>query len=376
MSKRLLALSVLLLFAACGEARTRALDRHGGTRGDAGEGDGDDSSDDDGHSRDTDPSGADDDSDDPGQGADPGTCARADVTLKRVIPTVWLLVDGSGSMATSLTGGLNDPSRFRVLRSALMADQTGLVAKLQGVVSFGLFVYDGGMSPPGVHIDGVCPRVVDVAPRLDNYAPINTAYPADPTGASTPTHYALLSLQQQIKQAGPSAHGPTFVVLATDGKPNLCDFHDGVPASEATEQEAVRTVRELAAAGTKTFAISLAGGDRELEAHLDALAEAGGTGESAFTPTSSDALVAVLTKIIGGAVSCDVRLEGTLTEGHQCDGDVLLNGKALACDGQDGFHVKDDLRTLELRGAACKTLQQDPKATLEASFACDAIVLL
>jgi len=304
----------------------------------------------------------------------PATCARADLTVTRTIPTVWLLVDGSGSMGDGFAG-LVGASRWSVLRDVLMDATNGLVARLSGSVAFGLMIYDGGLSAPGVYVPGLCPRAIVVPPATNQLAALTAAYPGGPTGASTPTHYALEDLAKRIADAGPSPTGPTYVVLATDGKPNLCDFHDGIPASAATEQEAVATVAELAAKGTKSFAISMAGNDPALQAHLDAVAQAGATGQPAFTPTSKDALVDALTQLIGGTTSCDVRVEGSIVAGRECAGDVSLNGTPLVCNAADGYRVKEDRMTLQLVGAACSTLQGTPSAQVKASFACEDVVL-
>jgi hypothetical protein len=225
--------------------------------------------------------------------ADPNTdtpnlmpaCASAEVHVTRVTPRVWLLVDGSGSMAAPLDNGLAGASRWSVLRDALLADGTGLVSRLHGVVEFGLYVYDGGLSLPGM-AGPQCPRVIVSEPALNNAAAMSGVYPAAQTGASTPTHYALLDLKKRIDAAGASPNGPTYVVLATDGKPNLCDFHDGIPATPDTEREAVDTVAQLSAAGTNVFVISMAGADTDLQTHLMAVAAAGKTGTQPFTPVT------------------------------------------------------------------------------------------
>src|SRR5690606_13601882 len=168
-------------------------------------------------------------------------------------------------------------SRWTVLRDALTRDGTGLVALLQDQVAFGLHAYDGGLSLPGIKTPA-CPRVVEVGPALDNLARIRDAYPSEPMGASTPTHYALLSLRDRIRATSRTARGPAYVVLATDGRPNICDFHDGVPETPATAQQAVNTIADLATMDIQTFAISMAGSDAVLRTHLEAVATAGGTG--------------------------------------------------------------------------------------------------
>jgi hypothetical protein len=303
--------------------------------------------------------------------SDPNACGKAELTTQRVVPRVWLLLDGSGSMSAPL-GGLVGPSRFALLRQALLDPDKGLVAKLAGSVEFGLMIYDGGLSPPGIYVPGLCPRVIVVEPTLDNYQAIAAAYPAEPTGASTPTHYALVDLQARIQAAMRSE--PTFVLLATDGKPNICDFHDGIPSSFLTEQEAVDTVTQLEQAGTRTFALSMAGDDADLGAHLQAIAEAGGTGASVFSPATQDDLVASLTEIFGGTQSCSVAVEGMIVPGKECSGDVKLNEQVLRCDSD--YRVGEDKKTLELLGDACKALRSEPESKLSASFACNDVILL
>ncbi|MET0284708.1 MAG: vWA domain-containing protein [Polyangiales bacterium] len=301
----------------------------------------------------------------------PNACGKAELTTQRVVPRVWLLLDGSGSMSAPL-GGLTGPSRFALLRQALLDPTNGLVAKLAGAVEFGLMIYDGGLSPPGIYVPGLCPRVTVVEPALDNYQAIAAAYPMEPTGASTPTHYALVDLQARIVAAMRSE--PTFVLLATDGKPNICDFHDGIPSNFLTDQEAVDTVTQLEQAGTRTFALSMAGDDADLGAHLNDIAKAGGTGASVFSPATQDDLVKSLTEIFGGTQSCSIAVEGKIVSGKECSGDVKLNEQVLRCDTD--YRVGDDKQTLELLGDACKTLRSEPSSQLSASFACNDVILL
>jgi hypothetical protein len=299
--------------------------------------------------------------------AEADACASAEVETSRVIPTVWLLIDGSGSMAAPL-GTVELTSRWTALRDGLLASD-GLIAQLQGSVAFGLFVYDGGLSLPGIP-GPQCPRVVTVDPALGNLPALSAAYPELETGASTPTHYALLALQQRIIDT-PSTLGPTYVVLATDGVPNLCDFHDGIPSTPDTEAEAIATVEQLRDAGTQSFVVSLAGEDPLLQAHLDAVAVAGGTGTSVFTPTSQSDLVEALTAIIGATASCDVQLHGHVQPGRDCTGTVKLEDRELTCNDADGYRLKDDRQTLELTGSACTELQQATNAKLSAAFPCN-----
>jgi hypothetical protein len=124
-------------------------------------------------------------------------------------------------------------------------------------------------------------------------------------------------------------------------------------------------------AGTQSFVVSLAGKDPILQAHLDAVAVAGGTGTDVFTPTSQSDLVDALGAIIGSTASCDVQLHGRVQPGRDCTGTVTLEDRVLACNDADGYRLKDDRQTLELTGSACTELQQATNARLSAAFPCN-----
>jgi hypothetical protein len=283
------------------------------------------------------------------------------------------MIDGSGSMGAPLQD-LTGPSRWLAIHDALVG-ANGLVPRLQMAVEFGLYVYDGGPSLPGIP-GPQCPATVIVEPALNNATAVGSTYPEFETGASTPTHFALLDLKSRIDTAGAVSSGGTFIVLATDGMPNLCDFHDGLPSTPDTEAEAIQTVQQLANAGTQVFVISLAGDDPVLQLHLEQVAAAGGTGKPPFTPTTQDELAAALSEIVGGTASCDVQLHGRVENGRECMGTVTLDGEPLLCDAEDGYHVKDDHQSIELLGSACEVLQTASHPELKVTFPCGAVTVL
>jgi hypothetical protein len=185
-----------------------------------------------------------------------------------------------------------------------------------------------------------------------------------------------VALEQRIRTLGPAANGPTYVVLATDGMPNLCDFHDGIPSTPDSEAEAIGTVQKLAAAGVQVFVISMAGDDPVLQAHLELLAAAGGTGQRPFAPTSELELASALTGIVDAAASCDVTIRGQIEPGRECTGTVTLSGTALRCNDPDGYRLKEDRQSLELLGESCKKIQTSAAPELKATFPCESVVLL
>lgn len=309
-------------------------------------------------------------------GAHNGTgCATADVRAARVTPTIWLVVDGSGSMDEAFGG----TTRWIALREALMEASSGVVPTLEAAVVWGMVMYDGpfdiGSIIPGLFPDagtgGGCPRLVIVEPMLNNFVNLDPAYPAMPLGGSTPTHRALEAIVTRLQTQPPVLDAvdvnPTYVVLATDGQPN--DFCGGVAASADPPGAVIAATQAIAATGTPMFVISLAGGDANLQAHLEQVAMAGGTGKPPFTPMNKDDLVKTFQDIIGGAVGCEVRLNGKVTPGSECLGYVQIGGVDLPCDDPNGWRLKDE-QTVEITGTWCDMFKTDKSAMLHASFPC------
>ena len=320
-----------------------------------------------------------------GDGLKAGQCARQNVVTSRVVPTVWLVLDGSGSMVETL----GDTSRWNALRAALMDPTDGVVKSLEHEVKWGMVIYDG-LTPGDIQQplpDGgvakfsmppatTCPRLVTVEPALDNFMPLDMNYASTPLGGSTPTDQALNAVIGHLPdQTGQVLDGriyPTIVVLATDGAPNnFCttDFNmiDAAPA-------VITAVNTLASMNTKTYVISLAGGDAMLTQHLEQVATAGMTGMPPFVPTNKAELVQVFKDIIGPAAACDVVLRGSVKPGIECMGTIKVNGVPLTCNDPNGWMLKDK-STISITGTACDEYRNNLTAVLEADFPCEAIDL-
>jgi hypothetical protein len=120
--------------------------------------------------------------------------------------------------------------------------------------------------------------------------------------------------------------------------------------------------------GMEMFIISLAGGDVALQSHLEQVAQVTSTQTPPFVPGTQAELIATFLEIVGG-VTCLVALDGTVSDGQQCRGEVVLNGSALTCDSDDGWRMSDP-RTVQLTGSACATFQASA-SQVHASFPCD-----
>jgi Mg-chelatase subunit ChlD len=236
---------------------------------------------------------------------------------------VLFVVDGSGSMCDTF----GSATRWTALRSALLDPMNGLIVRLQGEAQFGLMIYDGGIDPtassmatmgsPSPACAGFggfgnmeCPRYSRVAPAFANAMAISTAFPAKEPGGSTPTHKAMNDAvaQMMMSAAGKDPQAsPHIIILATDGQPN--DICAGGVGGDGSQQKAevIAATDRAAAAGIRTFVISLAGNDAGLEAHLAEVAKHGdplNPSAHTFSPMTPQDLQMALRMVLQSALGC------------------------------------------------------------------------
>lgn len=321
---------------------------------------------------------------------DGDTCGQGMLNNPRVTPVVWLVIDGSGSMAEPF----GDITRWDALRAALMDPNGGVVPSLESQVKFGMVMYDGplpggGMMtlPDGGPATGAppteeCPRLATVEPALMNFAAIEAMYPTLAPGGSTPTDKALAQVQSHLPQSLPapdSVEDPVYVVLATDGAPNdFCSmggggFFGGGGDPNAPANNVIAITQAIAGVGIPTYVISLAAGDQMLAAHLDQVAAAGATTLPPFTPMNKEALVQTFADIIGPEVFCEIPVRGFgIMESVACAGTVMLNGEKLDC-GDNGWRLKNP-NLIEITGTACEKFRNENNARVTANFPCEVLI--
>jgi hypothetical protein len=162
---------------------------------------------------------------------------------------------------------------------------------------------------------------------------------------------------------------PTIFIIATDGEPDRCEELD----PQNGQAEAIAAVERAFDAGIRTYMISV--GDEVSAGHMQDMANAGiGMAGAPYWITGDDAgLRAALLAIVGGVLSCDVTLSGTLDVDQACTGTVSLNGRPLTCDDPNGWRAVDE-NHIEILGTACDELTMGG-AVLEASFPCDVVLI-
>jgi len=311
---------------------------------------------------------------------DPARCIEGNVDAARVTPRVILVLDGSCSMTTDYpaSGAAsatecrdNTRGRWSALRRALVDPQSGVVPKLQHAVRFGAVVY--GTEPR-------CPIPNEpVRPALNNLTAIEGSLPRVQPGMFTPTGPALDWVYENLitEDTPDGDNSRQIVILATDGEPNSCGGGGGRGQGATTNyQPSIDAVNKGTKLGVTTYVISLADATGAFHDHLQQLANLGnpsaGGSAKLYEPSSPEELGRDLGTLIGGAVSCDIALSGSLRPGTECTGTVSLNGSPLPCNQPDGYRLLD-ARHIRVEGKACQTLMESPSSGIEARFPCDSL---
>ncbi|MEO7731414.1 MAG: hypothetical protein ABIY55_10605, partial [Kofleriaceae bacterium] len=217
--------------------------------------------------------------------------------------------------------------------------------------------------------------------KLDNFTAIRKQLLDNVPGNTTPTGESIDAVVADFAAKPPAdPTAPKIIVLATDGLPDNCANHN--PANP-TEQLAVSTFTEAATqraftAGVKLFFLFVGDADMATVTHAQRMANAGAgkdlaTGtERFFEAKNSTELTAAFNTIIGGVVSCDLKLSGSVSQADAPNGIVKLNGTALTYNTD--WTLDPDGLTLHLVGGACAMLKAAANPTVDAEFPCGTII--
>jgi hypothetical protein len=310
-----------------------------------------------------------------GVGPDGGVCACADESLLGDPPTLYFLLDRSGSM--------NDFNKWVTVQLTLEE----LMIDLGPRAKVGAAVF------PDPSLDNCAPGVQVFAPARGD-APAGTAGSTDlkfltllgsiPASGGTPTAATLQSLAPSIE----AIPGKRYVILATDGGPNcnssavctsdMCtenienepgcppggtpdcclDPSTGGPLACLDADPTIAGVAALAQAGVPVYVVGVPG-SAPYAALLDELAMAGGTARGsepqyyAVDTTDQAALTSAMSKIAGQiAGSCSLPLDQAPPDATLLN--VFLDGKVLPQAGPDGWTLSGS--TVTILGASCQEI--------------------
>jgi hypothetical protein len=301
-------------------------------------------------------------------------CPAVQFTATPVTPSIHLLIDRSSSMTENFANQNpqpgNGPYKYPTVQDALVGPQ-GVVTQLESSVYFGATLFTA--------FRNACPSL-QATPRVrNNRAAIATLIGgnpprlrSDPDPGFTPTPLAIDAVVADFAANPPPADSPPVIVLATDGQPNECT------TTSPRETESVAAARNAFRAGIKLYILAVSFDDANARAHVQAMANAGQgvqPGQPNATPyyaTNPTELAAAFQTIIGGVVSCDLRLSGQVDPADAPLGKLTLNGMNLVY-GTD-WVVDADGITVHLLGNACTTLKSSSNPRVEGTFPCEAVI--
>ena len=317
-----------------------------------------------------------------GVGPDGGVCACADEPLVVDPPTLYFVLDRSGSM--------NDMGKWSTVRTVIAR----LTIALGDRARFAAAVFPdpvqelctpGGQVFPTLHGQALAPVQGDGAFGSAGPIDLDFAWSLGHIGASggTPTAVTLQGLLPLVKGFG----GKTYVVLATDGGPNcdpsatctaaMCTLNieavspctptgadccgaagPGGPLDCLDAQPSIDAVAAFAAAGIPVYVIGIPGSEA-YGSLLDQLAMAGGTARGsepqyfAVSTYDQSALYAAMSKIAAKvAGSCTLTLDKTPPVPTQVN--VFLDGTAIPQPGTNGWTLAG--KTVTILGTSCQAI--------------------
>lgn len=285
------------------------------------------------------------------------SCPGVNFMATQVTPSVHLVIDGSGSMNQLLPN--TNITRYQAMRDALVGTN-GVVGQLQTKAYFAASLYTS---------DSPCPRLYNTQARaLNNFTQIKNLIDGRTPAGNTPTPAAIDQTVQYFV-ANPAPMGsPPIIVLATDGLPNSCDGQD-------SQSQSVTSAKDAYTAGIRTFVLGIAGvndGFLQNMANAGQGVQQGQTAAKYYTASSPADLQTAFQQIIGGVVSCELTINGTVDPEQAKGGTVTLNGMQLQYGTQ--WEVVNGT-TIKLLGTACDQLKTSTNPQVQATFPCGSIIL-
>jgi hypothetical protein len=192
---------------------------------------------------------------------DGGICQEASYTFVPKNPTVYIVVDRSGSMFDCISTSNAEPScpdpndtSWTKLKNGVLP----VVQTLEKDVRFGFTTICG--TNPNPSYKGTCPIMDKVPPALMNYTAISTLYNSLQPGPNstqpgvkfeTPTELILGLVGKELM--ADTAPGDKYVLFVTDGEPDYCGDGNQLCAPDGV----VGQLQTLKAAGITTIVFGI-----------------------------------------------------------------------------------------------------------------------
>lgn len=308
-----------------------------------------------------------------GVGPDGGVCACADQPLVLDPPTLYFVLDRSGSMA--------ELNKWNTVRNVLET----VIVQLGGRAAFGAAVFpDPSGNGCAIGRQVFPPAVGDGLNGVPGPSDLGLFYALGRIVANggTPTAATLTALLPALQ----AIKGKTYVILATDGGPNcnpgascsaaMCTWNiegdNGCssaadagdcctpPNNEACldAQPTIDAVKAIYAAGIPVYVVGVPGSEPYANL-LDQLATYGGTARTseplyyAVSTADQQALLTAMSQIAAKVTgSCTLTLDQTPPDPSLVN--VFLNGSAISQSGPDGWTLSGT--TVTILGKSCQAI--------------------
>lgn len=308
-------------------------------------------------------------------GSNNGICENYEAVSAPRPPAILLLLDQSGSMNETATGG---GTRWDAATNSIRE----ATAALQDQAKFGLIGYPLQPVVDDTVVAQTCSAEVYVTPELGAASAIDGAiYGAVPTKGHTPIRSALLAARDELTKPA-YADDPKYVILVTDGMPNC---KPGASELWHVDNEIASVVQSLRSDGITTFVVGYDIADKPGQWSppndtyyavdlADAMAQAGGTGQ--HRPVSSGAeFIEVLTDITHSVAPCSFELNEAPRGGAQYVR-VTIDGTDYALNDPDGWTLEGDrIVALKEDGAACQLLRDGGTHNVQIQVECEPVVV-
>jgi len=316
-------------------------------------------------------------------------CPALHFTPKKVTPTVELLLDQSKSMDANYGPNNTRPTRWEAMRTAIIDPTTGIVARLSNQVVFGATLYTSTSAKDANGRDvgqPPCPTLRFAHPRRVNNLPaVQQLFQGQNPVDDTPTAESIDAIRMDFGANPPADGSPKIIVLATDGLPDTCadaDPQNDPDAGERVRRQAainditVRAAQNAFQAGIKLFFLFV--GNEAAGDHPQRMANAGAgldpvAGRAAFyVATNPTELTQAFNTIIGGVVTCDLRLDSKLDPDDAPGGVVTIDGRMLNYPTE--WNLDADGITIHILGNACNMLKAATNPVVDAAFPCGSVI--
>ena len=154
----------------------------------------------------------------PDDGITPMGCQQAEREFVPNIPTVYMLVDRSGTMFDPI----GDVTAWSALRGGVLQ----VMQELEASVQFGFAAFSGARAAAVGGVPQCNLEVPSVSPALNNFGAISALYeplerPTSVEQKETPTVLALKEVAEELR--GITTPGDKYILFVTDGEPDYCD---------------------------------------------------------------------------------------------------------------------------------------------------------